>query len=387
MRHDTRNRGAAAPGDMLPEAGKFPSPGRKPDHPLLPRMIAAFPGTVILLLCVVLSILPRAAEAQGPSPKEPFPLRICIHGRPRTIHDLGIICGRNWGTFVKHGLKPEYVLASGAVNMVAGLLNGEIHIAHARGEAVAAMAEGADLVLVGIVSPGVPYYFVTGPETNSPKDLAGKQIVLTNESGTPGTNRFFLERMGLGEGDVSVLTIQNTSERLAALESKAVAGVLLTPPSAQVAMELGFRSLFDFTGMENSFPNTITGILTTRSFLRDHPHAVEAYIRGLSEATFRMRTDREGTLEAMAEHFSLDRKAHGKALEEICDSVIRQSLPVIPWICRETARRQIEFVARSNPAAASLSVEQVYDEGPLRALERAGFFEGFRGRDPLQRGE
>lgn len=333
---------------------------------------------LFLLVSLFLACLPLSAWG-APGGRDSFPLRISFQGRPRSLHDLGILYGHRLGIFGKYGLSPVLQPISGPSNLIASILNGDTHVALVRGIAVAAIAEGAELAAVGITTSNFPFSFFAGPGIGSSADLRGKKIVLASDSGLGGINAFFLGKMGLqGDGTVSVLSIPNTMDRLAALESGAVAGVLLTPPAAMIAAERGFRMLFDFTETGGPPENAVVFAVTSRAFLRDHPGETANFLRSLSEATYRMKRDREGAMETMAGHFAMDAAKDGKILSAVFDSFVLKHLSVVPRMDPDTVRSVIGAVSAGNPAAASLAVEQVCDYGAFRALESEGFFLTFQ---------
>lgn len=305
----------------------------------------------------------------------PSPIRIAINVGPKTLPDLPILYAKKHGLFRKYGLEPDFRELSGVRNLVAALISGEAEMANPRGGVLTAIAEGADITVVGVSTPWLPYYFLTRPETATPADLAGKKIVLTSETGLQGTNRFFLEKMGLGDGKgVSILVMPNTSARIAALESGAIAGALLTPPSAMVAMERGLRVFFDFLEAGANAPSSANFISASGQFLREHPDRVRAFLKAVSEASFLMKRDREGTVSLLAEHFSLDQASERKALERSYDAFVLGCLPVVPRLDGEVTGSLLRILGEGNPKAASLRPEQIFDGEPLRILGDEGFF-------------
>ena len=331
-----------------------------------------------ILCCLLAAILPFPApgEPQEDRKNGPVLLVVAVNGFPRGLNDLPVLYAQKKGLFGKHGLDAEIRVVSGGQNMIAALLNGEAHICQNRAAGiVSAVAEGGDLAVVAISMPQLPMYLVVRQETVKPSDLAGQKVVLTNEFGMAEMRRLFLKPLGLEEKDVTVLTIRNTFDRLAALESGAVAGILLPPPAAMIAMEKGYPVLFDYIEKGISMPVTAGCTVTTRKFLEESPEGVDAFLRAVSEATWMMKQDREGSIALMAEHFSLDPSANRAALEANYRLAILDGLPVNPAFRPGLMSEVIRSVSEGNPKAARLTPEAVCETGPLQRLDAEGFFQ------------
>jgi NitT/TauT family transport system substrate-binding protein len=197
------------------------------------------------------------------------------------------------GLFAKYDLDVTVSEISGGSTAVTALIAGDVDLCQIAGAAVVgAGVAGAEVVFVGGVINQQPYYLVTRPDVRTPADLVGQALAVSG----PGSSSYaaavaVLERFGLApDRDVAILSIGGQSERMAALESGNIAGTILSPPQAMLAVADGYHLLFDFAEIEAPYQHT--AIVTTRAFLEEHPDLVAGYIQATSEAVAAMHADR-----------------------------------------------------------------------------------------------
>lgn len=81
------------------------------------------------------------------------------------------------GYFAKYGLEPQAVFLRSATLLVTGLGSGDIHVGSGGGSAaLAAVAAGYDVKVIGSFSGRNSYDFVARPNIERPEYLGGKKI-------------------------------------------------------------------------------------------------------------------------------------------------------------------------------------------------------------------
>jgi len=83
---------------------------------------------------------------------------------------------KDFGFFAKYGLNPDLVMISGSAPGTQALLGCSTHFAQTDGTAViAAISQGADLVLIAAAVNKFPFSLVTQKNIRQPTDLVGKE--------------------------------------------------------------------------------------------------------------------------------------------------------------------------------------------------------------------
>ena len=88
-------------------------------------------------------------------------------------------------------------------------------------------------------------------------------------------------KIGDPERDVTIVPIGSPGERWASLNAGHVHASLFQPPFTLRARKAGFATLLDFSTLD--FPYILSGVLTTRSFIRSDRDTVMNFMRGLAD--------------------------------------------------------------------------------------------------------
>jgi NitT/TauT family transport system substrate-binding protein len=277
--------------------------------------------------------------------------------------------------FEKYSLDVDLIEIDGGSTAAAALIAGDVQICQIAGSAVVnAAVAGADLVFIGGVINRQPYYLITRPEIVIPTDLVGQSLAAT----TPGSSSYTalvsaIEWFGLvPEQQVTILSIGGQSERLAALASGHVAGTVLSPPQAMLAIADGYNLMLDYAEMEQPYQHT--AIITTRSLLQQQPDLVKAYLQAVSEAVATMHTDRARTVAVMAEHLQLDPVENATALDLTYDLIIQGQMSIPPYPSLPGIQALIDELVQEVADAANFTPDDMVDLTILEQLEAEGFF-------------
>ena len=236
------------------------------------------------------------------------------------------------GSFEKYGLKLKPVYIPGGVTALQSLLARELFIQLTAGPAaIRAWARGAkEITFIGAVGNRLDYILVTTPSVRGAEELKGKKVGVSQIGASPDfIARFALRQLGLDpERDVTIVPVGAPGERWAALSAGHVQATLFQPPFTFRARKSGFPVLMDLSMLD--FPYILSGVLTTRSFIRSDRETVMNFMRGLADGMdfYRDEKNREKVIRFMGEYYK------SNATEELEETrrVYSQVTPGIPTI-------------------------------------------------------
>lgn len=271
------------------------------------------------------------------------------------------------GAFERHGLKLKPVLIPGGVTALQSLMARELFIQLTAGPAaIRAWARGArEITFIGAVGNRLDYLLMTIPSIRGVDDLRGKRVGVSQLGASPDfIARLGLRQLGLNpEKDVTIVPIGSPGERWAALSAGHVQATLFQTPLTLRASKAGFATLLDFATLD--FPYILSGVLTTRSFIRTEPETVMDFVRGLADGMDFYRDDKnkEKVMKFLAEYYK------SNVMEELEETrrVYSQVTPGLPLI---TAKSIENVIANDKDLAGmSLSAADMLDLSFLRRLD------------------
>jgi NitT/TauT family transport system substrate-binding protein len=299
-------------------------------------MRAIFRFIPILALLAVCAATPSVLLAQ---PKELKELR--------TSYPFGGSTSYFWvayrsGAFERHGLKLNPVLIPGGVTALQSLMAKELFIQLTAGPAaIRAWARGAkEITFIGAVGNRLDYVIVANPSVRSANDLRGKRIGVSQLGASPDfIARLALRKLGLNpDKDVTVVPIGSPGERWASLTAGQVQASLFQTPFTLRARKAGYVPLLDFATQD--FPYIISGVLTTRSYIRSDRDTVMNFMRGLADGMdfYRNEKNREAVIRFLREYYRSD------VLEELEETirVYSRVTPGLPMVTVKSIENVIE---------------------------------------------
>lgn len=197
------------------------------------------------LLVGALAALASAVFAAGMPTLAADKVSIGLIGSPDSGGWLYFI-GVDKGFFAKAGIDPEFIYVPTAPGLMQQLVGGSLDVVGVDGvvEPIHAVAKGASVAILRMVSGLTPYEVIAKPSIGSIKDLKGKIITI---GGLMDINRIYLERImqanGIKWGEYDVVIIGNSAQRYAALKSGSVDATMLVPPIAFTAEAAGFKNI------------------------------------------------------------------------------------------------------------------------------------------------
>ncbi len=188
------------------------------------------------------------------------------------------------GYFRAEGIDVESTRFDVTSQGVTALVTGAVQFASVTPDVamLAAIKGQGDTVIVSNEVRVPTWDFLVQPDIKSYADLKGKIIGVSQiQSASTLTLRQLLRRNGLQDSDYTVLQVGGTSKRYAALQSKQIAGALITEPVNFEAVDAGFRKLGGVYEV-SSIPSVVVAML--RSWAKANEKTAVGLLRAIYRA-------------------------------------------------------------------------------------------------------
>jgi len=289
-----------------------------------------------VILCCVTPLFPSLIFAQSK------PLRQLAVSYPLGGSSSYFWTAYRAGSFEKHGLKLNPVFIPGGVTALQSLMAKELFIELTAGPAaVRAWARGGkEITFIGAVGNRLDYVLVTAPSVRSVEELKGKRVGVSQLGASPDfIARLGLRQLGLNpERDVTIVPIGSPGERWASLNAGQVHASLFQPPFTLRARKSGFLTLLDFSTLD--FPYILSGVLTTRSFIRSDRETVMNFMRGLADGMdfYRDEKNKDRVIRFLGEYYK------SNPVEELEEtrSVYMRMTPGLPLVTVKSIENVIQ---------------------------------------------
>jgi NitT/TauT family transport system substrate-binding protein len=277
--------------------------------------------------------------------------------------------------FRDNGLDVDLVYIGGGPRSMAALLSGQLQVIGTGGNSlVAANLQGAkDAVLIATTYNTLVFSLMTRANLKEPKDLKGKTLGVTGlGSLTDFTLRTLLRKWALDPArDVVIRPMGGYPEILTGLQSGMLDGGVFSPPSNLNAQALGYREFIDAGSTGIEYASTCYG--TTRRFIREHRETVAQFMRALTAAIHRFKTDKAGSIKVMQQYI---KNRDPKILEETYRVYALKYLPKAPYPARSGVKTILDSFAESTiPDAKKAEPEAFVDISFVQELEKSGWID------------
>jgi NitT/TauT family transport system substrate-binding protein len=276
--------------------------------------------------------------------------------------------------FEKYGLDSEIVYVGGS-RPIQAMLGGSIDVSQVGGAAaVAAIAQGAEVAILGTVFTRLTFAIHASPQIKQISDLKGKTVA----AGAMGGNSYFagvlfVSKMGwVPNRDVGVMTVGGSPEVLAALvQGKFPAGVL-TPPTSTMAARMGYREIFDLASLDFPFP--VISVVSTRKYIEANPDTILNILRATAEAIYLYKTRPDLTLPVVAKFMRVPKD--DPALRQSQETLgIHMNQNLVPSL--DGIKFILDVLAEQRIAIKTKNPADFVDLRFVRKLEEEGFFKKF----------
>jgi ABC-type nitrate/sulfonate/bicarbonate transport system substrate-binding protein len=281
--------------------------------------------------------------------------------------------GREAGLYKQYGLDVDVVFFRGSVIAINALATKDAHFgAFGASSSVLARLGGIDTVLIATATPGLLFYLVTKKEIRNANDLKGKRIGASR----PGTDsdlaaRVAVQKLGLNEKDVSIISMGTDSERLSAMTQGIADGTVVTIGGYVAAQKLGFHSILDLSQL--NIPYEAASLITTRTMIKENPDRVGKFVKGFLAAIQYARAHREFTLKVLSKYM---RTSDQEVLNASYDYYVGRIIPRTPYVSEKGLQAVIDFVRQRNPQTPAAKVQDFMDNRFIKELDESGFIKG-----------
>jgi len=317
-----------------------------------------------LILILGLVIVPQIGTAQ---PREK--VRVALGSI--SVNTSVIPVGAQYGLFAKYGVDLEPIYMGGGMNSLAAVTSNSVQFLSAGSTAtISARLGGVDITMLTVQSSKLEYSIFASPEIKSPQELKGKIVTGTRPGASADSAlRLMLRKWGLEPGkDVIFISVGESQQgRMNALQRGSVVATALTPPFSGIARQLGFRELIDMRKTDIEYAGSaIAGMI---GYIKGHSQLVENFLKGYVESLHFFRTQKEKTVAGIMKFMKMsDRSRAEEGYEYYLDL-----MPVLPYASAAGVKSVLQFLAASQPKAATANPEDFYDMSILKKIEDSGF--------------
>ncbi len=286
---------------------------------------------------------------------------------------LGIALSPSWvtlekGLWRKYGLDVELILLSGGARTVPALVSSSVQILLASDPTVTqAIAQGTDLIKLGVTTNTFGAALLTQPDIQSVKDLKGKVLgVARGRDASYARLIKLLRDNGINPNeDVKLLAIgEGPGARLNALKAKVIHGTILSPPLDLVASKEGLKVLEKL-----DVPTPAGGISTTGNLLRQNRAVLLNFLKGYIEGIHYLLTRKDESIKVLARYLrNPDMAVVGYFYDEIARRAEKDLRPA-----PESVRFLNELVALDEPKAKQLTETDHWDLSLIEQIRKSGF--------------
>ncbi len=316
-----------------------------------------------VLFTLILCLFPVVAPAQTAKLKVAY---------PTTVGSMGVLwVAKDAGFFEKYGLDVTLIYIAGSSKIVQAMLAKEVPISEIAIPAVIqANLAGADLVMLAGPNHKPGQKLMVKPEIKKPEEIKGKKLGVTRF----GTSddfllRYLLNQWGLqADKEVALLQMGGSPEILAGLGSGGIDGGVLSSPLNLRAQKLGFNLLVDLSAIGVDYQGA--GVVTTRSYVRDHPEIIRRYLKAYVEGLHRFKSDKEFSLKVLARY---SRIAERELLEETYSHYAVKVMPRVPYPTIKGIQMVLDEIGSRTPKAREFSPNGLIDVAYLKEIDSSGF--------------
>jgi NitT/TauT family transport system substrate-binding protein len=321
---------------------------------------------------------PGGQGAPGAAPTAPPSLVEVRTGYTTVTPSMGgFWVAADGGYFQRHGLDADVSFIRAGSEVLGAVASREMPLAIGGGlEFLAAALEGSEHVMVGGMTNKLTVSLYVAPNIRAVTDLRGQAIAVSRFGAITHYGALkILELNGLREmTDVAIIQTGGVPESLAALQTGAVQGAILTPPNTLQARQLGYPQLVDTAALDIPSAGSVVG--TTRGYLRDRPEVVERYLAALIEGMHRFITDREFAITTIGKYTRTDDREVLAEAYDYYQGTLQQDLQ--PSF--EGLQAQLDQLVESKPQARTANPNDFVDIGPLTKVRATGLVERLYGQ-------
>jgi len=279
---------------------------------------------------------------------------------------------REAGLYRQYGIDVDVVFFRGSTIAINALASRDAHFgAFGASSSVLAKLGGVDTVLIATATPGLLFYLVTKKEIRNANDLKGKKIAVSR----PGTDsdlaaRVAVQKLGLAEKDVNIISMGTDTERMSAMSQGVVDATVVTIGGYVAAQKLGFHSILDLS--QANVPYEAASLITTRALIKESPDMVSRFSKGFVAAIQYSQAHREFTLKVLSKYMRI---ADQEILNASYDYYVGRVIPRVPYVSERGLQAVIDFIRQRNPQTPNVKAQDFMDNRFIKELDDSGFIQ------------
>ena len=284
--------------------------------------------------------------------------RIRIGYSALSLSFLPHLFARDAGVFQKHRLNVELIQMAGPIQ-VAALTAGEIDFGAAVSPALFAAVRGLPMrgVMIAVNTP--LFYIVSEPGTKRIEDLLGKRVAVD----TVGALQYIaakaiFKKKGVNPDRISYIQTGSVSNSVAALNSGAVNGALLSIPNNVIMTQKGFNQLASTVEAGINFPPA--GLTVHANKLQKDSAQIKRMIEAMLDALALIETGKRAVTGYIQRQWKLSPQ-----LAEETQRLARPTFVATGKMSFEDVQEFLDTAYENGQIQQKASSRQVMDYGPL----------------------
>ena len=219
------------------------------------------------------------------------------------------------GFFKEEGIEDEIIRMNANVSITA-LTTGDIDYTMIFGSVIRAALRGLPVKVVASFLDSSTHMLLARPEFKNVKDLKGRTLGVSTIGATADVAaRMMLRYSGVDpEKDMKVLALGAERARFSALKEGVVDVVVMSPPADAEAGKLGLRVL---ARAYELFKFPFVGLGASVKKINEKPDEVKRVIRALIKANRYIRSNRDGSVQVLAEWGRTDKESAAASYDSV----------------------------------------------------------------------
>jgi len=273
--------------------------------------------------------------------------------------------------FEKYGLDLNLVYISGGPRSIMSLIGGSVQfVNHSGMPALEAFQRGADTALIASPMNQLEHSLVVQKSIVNVEQLRGKVLGMsTVGSLTDILLREGLRLNGLGEKDVTIVSVGDLAARLNGLQTGRIHGAIIAGIQTLTANKLGFRTLIDYSKLPIEISGS--GILVRRSYVGKNVDLTLRFLKAWIEGLYLFKAKPEFA-------FSVRKKYVATQDQEVLSTIYnlyKEKLMYKPTPTASVAKSMLHLLSRNSPQVAGANPEGFIETRFVNELESTGFFD------------
>jgi NitT/TauT family transport system substrate-binding protein len=270
----------------------------------------------------------------------------------------------------KMGVEPEIIAIGNSPTVLQALLAGEIDASSISVTTLtSSRLAGADTVMIVGVVPTFVDHIVSVSAITAVEQLKGKtggvnRLGTTSDLGL----RLALTKLGIEpDKHVKIIPTGGTAERFAALSKGITQFTIIPEPFVTQAEKLGLRNLYNISDLK--IPFWWNGILSRESIVKAKRPLMLKLARAMVEAIHVIKTEKEYAMSLFKKNLGVtDPQGLERAYKDYSNV-----FPEVPYPTPDGVKTMLDYLARTNPKAATADPKAFVDPSLIRELDSSGF--------------